>query len=153
MRHISHAVLLLSFVAAAGPAAAQDRVPIFVKSAGARSGFTDPSQDRLDSVRDLARRLAHSPVFRVVESESDATTVIEVLDRGTTLHTNLLGPQNASSVTVRLKVRDYSTDFTGVSGPKAMLTGYGAAASNVVGQLEAWVKSNRDRLAAAKSGA
>jgi hypothetical protein len=153
MRPISYAALLISLSAATGTAAAQDRIPIFVRSVGAQRGFTDPSQDRLDSVRDLSKRLAQSPTFRVVESEGEAATVIEVLDRGTTLHTNLLGPQNASSLTVRLRVRDYSTEFTGVSGPKAMLTGYGAAASSVVGQLETWVKSNRDRLAAAKSGA
>jgi hypothetical protein len=151
MVRLGYTFVLVSLLTAA--TAAQDRVPVFVKGVGAERGFTDPSNDRQDSVKDLITRLESSRVVRVVTSEGEATAVIEVLDRATTLHTNLLGPQNKSSVTVRLKARDYSTEFTGASGSMAMMTGYRAAASSVVGQLEAWVKSNRERLLRTQSGA
>jgi hypothetical protein len=152
MLDIRSTVLLVSLFTGVASAGAQDRVPVFVKSVGADQGFTDPSKDRQDSVKDLTERIERSRVVRVVASEREATAVIEVLDRATTLHTNLLGPQNKSSLIVRLKARDYSTEFTGVSGAKAMLTGYASAASSVVDQLEAWVTSNRDRLETVKSG-
>jgi hypothetical protein len=129
---------------------AQERVPVFIKGAGADAGFTDPSKDRQDSVRDLTKRLEKSHVVRVVTNESDATTVIEVLDRATTLEMNLLGPQNKSSLSVRLKVGDYSTEFNGAAGSRGVITGYGAAASKIANQVESWVTANRERLASVK---
>lgn len=125
-------------------------MPVYVRSSGAADGFTDPSKDRQDSVKDLAKRLDKSRLVRVVESESDAAAVVEVLSRGTTRETNLLGRQNKSALTVRLTAGDYSVEFTGASGSKGLLTGYGAAAGKVVDQLNAWVEANRERLMSVK---
>jgi hypothetical protein len=129
---------------------AQDRVPVFIKGAGADAGFTDPSKDRRDSVRDLTKHLEKSHVVRVVTNETEATAVIEVLDRATTREMNLLGPQNRSSLSVRLKVGDYSTEFNGAAGSRGLITGYGAAASKIADQFESWVTANRERLASVK---
>jgi hypothetical protein len=129
---------------------AADRVPVFVKSAGNDSGFTDPSKDRQDSVKDLQRRLEKSKVVQLVPAENDAVAVIEILDRTTTRETNLWGRQNKSSLVVRLHAGDYSTEFSGESGSKGVMTGYGAAASRVADQVESWIKENRERLITAR---
>ena len=129
---------------------AQDRIPILIRSGATAGGFTDPSKDRQDSVKDLLKKLKDSDWVRPVESEKDALAVLEVLERETKRETNLMGRQNKSSLTVRLTAGEYSVEFTGESGSKGVLKGYGAAAGNVAKQVEAWVKANRDRLLALK---
>jgi hypothetical protein len=54
--------------------------------------------------------------------------------------------QNKSVLFVRMKLGDYSTEFSGVSGSKGMMTGYGDAANKVVQQVEKWVEANRAKL-------
>jgi len=146
--------LVLSSAATAQPKAKeiQDRIPVFVKSAGDAGGFTDPSKARQDSRKDLLRKLKDSKSVVLVESKDDALAVLEVLDRSTQRETNLSGRQNKSYLTVRLTAGEYSVEFTGESGSSGALTGYGAAAAKVVKQLEAWVKDNHDRLSALKKG-
>jgi hypothetical protein len=144
---IAATVLAANFAAQERPT---DRVPVFVKSAGTDGGFTDPSKNRQDSMKDLQKRLEKSKVVRLVPSESEAVAIIEVLDRTTTRETNLWGRQNRSSVAVRLHAGDYSTEFSGESGSKGVMTGYGAAAAKVADQVESWIRENRERLMAAK---
>jgi hypothetical protein len=127
---------------------AQERVPVFVKSVGSTGGFTDPSKGRQDSMKDLLKKLNDSSAVRPVESEKDSLAVLEVLDRDTKRESNLWGRQNRSNLTVRLTAGEYSVEFTGESGSKGVLTGYGAAAAKVVKQLEAWVKANHEQLLA-----
>lgn len=131
------------------------KIPVFVRSAASVDGFTDPSRDRLDSLKDLQKRLNDSDWVRPVADEADAVAVLEVLARETKRESNgwtaLSGKrQNRSLLTVRLTAGDYSTEFTGESGSKGELTGYRGAATSVVKQLEAWAKVNRDRLTGAK---
>src|SRR5438046_1369776 len=105
---------LIAFVAAASivvGATSKDnieRVPVFVKSVAAAEGFTDPSKDRQDSVKDLLNRLRDSEFVRVVQSETDAVAVLEVLDRATKREVNFWGAQNKSLLAVRLTAGDYS---------------------------------------------
>lgn len=134
---------------------AQDRIPVFVKSGTTAGGFTDPSKDRQDSMNDLVKKLKDSKSVRSVDSEEEAVAILEVLDRETkresNINTALFGSrQNKSYLTVRLTAGEYSAEFTGESGSKGVLKGYGAAAGKVVKQLEDWVKVNRDRLLALK---
>jgi hypothetical protein len=124
----------------------QEKIPVFVKSGAATDGFTDPSKDRQDSVKDLLKKLKDSKVLAPVQSEEQAVVVLEVLDRETKRETNFWGRQNKSYLTVRLTAGEYSTEFTGESGSKGVLKGYGAAAGKVVDQLEDWAKANRERL-------
>jgi len=144
---IAATLLTVNFAAQDRPT---DRVPVFVKSAGTDSGFTDPSNTRQDSVKDLQKRFEKSKLVRLVPSESDAVAVVEVLDRATARETNLWGRQNKSSLSVRLHAGEYSTEFSGESGSKGVMTGYGAAASKVADQVESWIKENRERLMSVK---
>ena len=146
-------------VAEAAPVAAlrakprDGRIPVFVRGGGSSSGFTDPSKDRGDSVKDLQKNIRDSKVLVLAESSDDAFIVLDVLHRETKKENNgwtaISGtPQNKSYVTVRLRAGDFETELTGESGSKGMLKGYGNAASKVVDQLEDWARENRERLLA-----
>ncbi len=143
-----------SSILVASPQGGAGKVPIFVKSGAAASGFTDPSKDRQDSARDLCNKIRDSKWVRVADSEQDAQVVLEVLRRETRQETGgwtrAFGapPQSKSSLMVRLTAGEYSTDFSGESTSVGELTSYGAAAGKVVKQLEEWVKANREQLAA-----
>jgi hypothetical protein len=137
------AVLVTAFGASV---LAQDKIPVFVKTAATANGFTDPSKDRQDSVQDLRKKLMDSKAVVPVESAKEALVVLEVLDRETKWEMNLWGPHNRSYLIVRLTAGEYAAEFAGESGSRAMFKGYGAAAGNVVDQLEAWVETNRARL-------
>jgi hypothetical protein len=127
----------------------QDKIPVFMKSLDA-GGFTDPSKDRQDSVKDLLKKIKDSKVVRPVSSEAEALAVLEVLGRATKRETNFWGRQNKSYLTVRLTAGEFSTEFEGESGSKGILKGYGAAAGKIVKQLEEWVKANREQLLSQK---
>lgn len=136
----------------ATPVVAQDKIPVFVKSRAAAGGFTDPSKAREDSVKDLVKRLKDSKVVRPVEAEGEALVVLDVLDRATTQERSFGGPSNRSALAVRLIAGEYSVEIIGESASKGILTGYGAAASSIVKQVDAWVRTNRARILALKDG-
>lgn len=147
------AALLSPTVLAAAPK--PDRIPIFIRSAADVDGFTDPSQARRDSLKDLVKQIRGSDIVAQVDTEAEAVAVLEVLDRSTHRETNwntALGGwrQNISVLTVRLTVGEYSTEFEGQSKSKGVLTGYGQAANRVVKQLEKWVIANREKLRATR---
>jgi hypothetical protein len=129
---------------------AQDRIPIFVKSAGDVTGFTDPSKARQDSVKDIQEKLKNSKLVFPVESEKDALAILEVLNRDTKREMTGWGAQNRSYLTVRLTAGEYSTEFVVQGATSGVFTGYGKAAAAIVKQLEDWVKANHDRLLALK---
>lgn len=129
------------------------KVSVFVGSAADESGFSDPSKDRQDSVKDLTKKVKDSKLLTLAPSVEQAVIVLEVLGRGTNREVNGWAAvngqaQNKSFLTVRLIAGEYSTEFTGQSGSKGILTGHGAAAGKVVDQLEDWVTANRDKLVA-----
>jgi hypothetical protein len=126
---------------------AQNRIPIFVRSAQNAGGFTDPSKDREDSVKDLRKKLKDSDSVRPVESEKEALVMLEVLGREMKSE---WGRGTNTYLTVRLTAGQYSAEFTGKSGSASGFTAYGDAAGKVVEQLEAWIKANRDQLLALK---
>ena len=116
-------------------------------------GFTDPSKDRQDSIKDVEKKVKDSKTLMLVDKGEDAVIVIEVLGRETKREVNgwtaLSGAaQNKSSLSVRMRVGDFKTEFSGESGSKGMMKGYGAAANKIVKQVEEWVKVNRDKLPA-----
>jgi hypothetical protein len=128
-----------------------DKVAVFVKGAGQSGGFTDPSKTRQDSLKDLQKKVKDSHELRLVDSEADATIVLEVLDRETKRENTLLfGRQNKSSLTVKLSAGEFSTEFSGESGSTGLMTGYGKAAGKIVDQVDSWVKNNREALSAVK---
>lgn len=127
---------------------ADDRVPLHIRSAHNTEGFSDPDKHRRDSVKDLIDKLDESKAVKIVNTESDAWVLLEVLDRETKRETNLFGRQNKSYVTVRLTAGSYSTEFVGESKSKGVLTGYGNAAKQIAKQVDEWVTTNRDKLVA-----
>lgn len=152
-------VLLTSIVLSGYVMGAQPptKFPVFVRAAADESGFTDPSKDRQDSVKDLTKKVKDSKLLTLAPSADQAVIVLEVLGRGTNREVNGWAAvngqaQNKSFLTVRLVAGQYSTELTGQSGSKGILTGHGAAAGKVVDQLEEWVKANRERLTALAAG-
>jgi hypothetical protein len=135
-------VVAVAATAAALPALAlvdeakpQDRLPVFVRSAQSASGFTDPSKARQDSVKDLVKKLKDAKGMQAAESEAQAVILIEILDLETKRETNMWGQQNKSYLTVRVTAGQFVTEFTGESGSKGVMKGYGDAAGKIVKQL------------------
>lgn len=132
---------------------AADKIPIFVRSSATSDGFTDPSKARQDSLKDVIDKVKDSKIVRSAATESEAVATVEVLSRDTKRQASILAlgaMSNKSYVTVKLTAGDYSTEFSGNSGSKGALTGYGAAAKQVVRQIEDWVTVNHDRLLAGR---
>lgn len=131
----------------------REKVPVFVRSAQAADGFSDPDKKRRDSVKDLVKKLRESKSLRLVDSEGDGWAMVEVLSRETKREANVMtglfgSKQNKSYLNVRLTAGSFSAEFEGESKSKGMMTGYGDAAGKVVKQLEEWVAANYDRLLA-----
>ena len=73
MRHLVIVGVLVGVVGFGPSAAAQAQtVPVFVTSAGAANGFTDPNKDNQDTVRDLIDQLKDKKVLKVVKSRDEA---------------------------------------------------------------------------------
>jgi hypothetical protein len=128
------------------------KVPVFVASEAVAQGFTDPSKERQDSIKDIEKKVRGSKTLVLAAKQEDALLVLEVLGRETKREVNGWtafngAAQNKSVLFVRMKVGEYSTEFSGTSGSKGMLTGYGDAANKVVQQVENWVQANRTKLA------
>jgi hypothetical protein len=128
-----------------------EKVPVFVRAAGSQAGFTDPSKDRDDSVKDLKKKVSDAKHVRLASTEVEALVILEVESRETKRETNgwtaFSGArQNKSYLTVRLTAGEYTTEFQGESGSKGMLKGYAAAAGKVVDQLDSWVQANYEKL-------
>jgi hypothetical protein len=144
-----HALILALALSSLGAGAqAPVRFAVFVKSPAATAGFTDPSKDRADSIRDMESKIENSKVLFLAESEADAVIVLDVLGRETNREVNVWGRQNKSVLTVRLTVGEYSTEFSGDGGSSGIFTGYAAAAGKVVKQIEKWAKANTEQLLA-----
>lgn len=123
----------------------QPKVPVFVTSPG-EGTYTDPSKDRQDSIRDLTQKIQESPTLTLAPRPDQAAVVLEVLGRETDTQRNALGVKGRSVLSVRLRAGDYSTELTGTGGRKGIFSGHGAAAGNIVAQVELWVTTNREKL-------
>jgi hypothetical protein len=110
------------------------KVPIFVTASQVADGFTDPSEDRRDSVKDLLLYLKRSKQVVPVETAARAVLVLEVIGRE---HQRTRGKE----VTVRLTAGTFSAHLTGDSR-----NSYLTAARDIAKQVDQWVKANRQRL-------
>ena len=154
MKHlVPHAVLVLCAVlvpAAVASSQVPGKIPVFVKAAATAGGFSDPSKERQDSVKDIQEKVRGSKVIAMAQSENEAVVIVEVLARSTRRETNFWGRQNKSRLEVRLTAGEYSTEFGADGGSAGVFTGYGKAAGSIVKQMEKWVGENRERLLALK---
>lgn len=142
-------VLLCAAVAAAQTTP----VTIYVTTPAQEQGFTDPSKERLDSLKDLRDKIRKAKkLLTLVESPEEATIILELLDReqqwkrttAGVLFGTPWGHQRKRAITVRLRVGEFSSDFT---SEKAK---YSQAAGDVVNQIQRWVVANQAKLSAAK---
>ena len=143
------ACVCASLTALYSPALAQKRekLTIYVDSAHSTKEFSDPSKDRMDSVRDLVGHLKRSDFLRPVPNESDAAMLLEVTERATAERLQpVFGRQTHSFVRVRLTVGDFTTDFEGSSSFNGQATSWARAAGSIAAQVNRWVETNWDKL-------
>jgi hypothetical protein len=142
-------------VVADPPSAAGAPIPLFVKSAQATGGFTDPDKGRADSVKNLVDRLKNTASVRLVPTPEEAVIVLEVLGREKKPGRSVLwGRKEEVSLGVQVTAGEYSAEFTGASNTNkgfGVVGNYGRAAGEVVKQLDAWVKANQEPLQALRA--
>ena len=128
-------------------ASASTKIPLFLKSQSSE-GFTDPSEDRRDSEKDLLKRLKKCDEFLLVETEEEAVIVLEVLDRAESQqHGPFAGrTQRKKTLNVRLTVGEFSAEFAGDTSLMSIGGGWGVAAKSVVNQIRDWAKENSAKL-------
>jgi hypothetical protein len=102
----------------AGTVGAQaPRVPVFVTSAGAANGFTDPSKDNQNTVQDLRNAMKDDKAIELVDRREAAKVVIVVQGRDTAqLTAGVFGgaardPHRSSQVH-RRRLRDGNDSFS-----------------------------------------
>jgi hypothetical protein len=152
-------VVLASLFSFASVAFAQAPIPIYVTSAGASNGFTDPSKDNRDTVKDLLDDLKDYKELRIVQSADEASIVLTVLGREASQSsapgvTGGLLDTNARDriIHVKFQAGAFETTLT-ASAPGNTTTSNGAwskAAGKVAKQVREWAVANRAQLAAQK---
>jgi hypothetical protein len=145
-------VVLSSHLAFAQKAGKPEKLTIYVDSAQSTKEFTDPSKDRMDSVRDLIGKLKSSKFLRPVPNESDAVLLLEVTtrDRDSVVNGFALGGRSIRSILgVRLTAGDFTADFEGGRSTRMGNT-FTDAAGEVAEQVNRWVEMNWDRLQSLK---
>ena len=127
-------------IAAQSPSAAAPRVFVFTAQSEAAPPATEEEQGRLDSVRDVREALARKAGLVMVASASDATVLVEVIERekrdapiggfGGTAVT----PQGEMILRLHLKSGEHETDVKGVA------PGYwGRAAKDAADRAMKWI--------------
>jgi hypothetical protein len=131
------------------------RISVVVLAGGSSTEFTDPSEDREHSAKDIMDALSGSKVVRTVRSEADAVIVIEVLARESkdrvSAFSGVYGRKSESTVHVRLTAGgEFSTEFEGSGGGNGVLTDYRGAAKRIAKQVNDWVEANSAKLSTLK---
>lgn len=139
-------VVALMRIAAVAQTANQGRlgVPVFVTSAGALSGFTDPNKDNQETAKDLRDALKKFKEVTLADNQEQALIVLIVQSREKGRQIFRLGPRRpAREFTVRIKFqfKDIETEMS------ATETGSDKAASKIAEQVRDWVRANQDKLA------
>lgn len=125
-------------------------IPIFVTSAGALGGFTDPSKENQDTVKDLRNSLRGRKSIVLVEKREEAMIVLVVMGREKAQVTAGLLGGSARDVMLRVKfiIADVETEMTASAQGGTLSSGgaWGRAAGKIAGQVEDWIKANRAKL-------
>ena len=136
--------LILMVALAAPPAEIPAAIAVYVKKTGPE-GLTDPDKGRVTSINDLTARLAMAKGIRLVRTPEEAVVVVQVLARQAHDERSLMwGATRNNTLTVRVTAGEFSAELEGKS--QGIIGGMAAAAGKVVKQLEAWVKTNHDKL-------
>jgi hypothetical protein len=153
---VKHLILALALVGVASPVFAQSKtITVFVTSAGAANGFTDPNKENQDTMKDLRDHLKGRKSLSVVDAREGADIVLVVLNREKAQMTasplgGLLGTGPSRDCTVRIKFlyKDLETEMSGSASGGTMMSGgaWGKAAGKVAKQVEQWIDANKDKL-------
>lgn len=149
MRFVTMCLLLLPLIVVA---AEPKPVTVFITTAGAKDGFTDPSKENIDTANDLRSRLYGKKGLALVRNREDAQVVLTVMGRETAQVTaGFLGdPARDRSIRVRLSAGEFETDLTASAQGGTLGSGgaWGRAAGKIAGQVEDWIKRNRAKISA-----
>jgi hypothetical protein len=153
---------LVLFAALAAPAAAQDRIKIFVKAPVATDGFVDDTlKGQRDTFNDLVEQLSKKKTVEIVEAPEQADVSLSILDRnartetGGTLTDSVRSPtgilssttkDTTKAVTITLTAGEYSKDLT--ASHDAAFGAWKYIAGNLAKQVEKWAKENRATILA-----
>jgi len=141
-------LLLTALVLALGAAPADKPAPVlvYVTSAGALHGFTDPDKGSTDTVKDLKRGIKyHKKTMVLTEDPTRATLVLVVKGRETT---GLTGFGRDRVIRVTLRYAEQESELTAAAAGGTMGSGgaWTTAAQKLVSQLHQWVQVNRAAL-------
>jgi hypothetical protein len=160
MRRTLALVVLASLFSFASVAAAQAPILVFVTSAGTANGFTDPSKDNRDTVKDLRESLSKFKAdVRLVETRDEAQIVLTVQDRefGQARGGLAIGSAESRDYKIRVKFQAgaQETELVAVAASDPQLapfTGgaWSKAAGKIAKQVREWAIANRAQLAAPK---
>jgi hypothetical protein len=123
---------------------------IYVTSAGAVDGRTDPSKDNQDSVKDV-RGALNKKVFTLVDRPEDAVIVLRIMGRdidrrvSTGKLGSVLGGKSTDQGVKLLATLEYRGTPSDLSASVVGEQGFGVwtrAAKKIADQVEAWVKDN-----------
>jgi hypothetical protein len=170
---LAAAAFVLSVVSGHAEDRPAQKVKVFAFAQKETSGFVDPrAQDLEMTVKDVREAVTKkkNSWLQIVETPEQADIILEVTSRklvertpssasSTTTTTYAKDGKTATSTTTApskehdvvlnavMRVGDYSNELTGVCDLGYMFGGsYRKAASNLVGDLEKWVKANYTRL-------
>jgi len=126
-----------------------ERTPVFVTSIGAARGFTDPSKDNTDTVKDLQESIRDQKLLVLVDHAEEAVIVLTVIGRETAgVTAGFMG--NAARdriIRVKFKSGELETDLTAAAQGGTIGSGgsWGKAAKKIGKQVNDWVKDNRGK--------
>ena len=124
-------------------------VPVYVTSAGARGGFTDPSKGSQDSMKDLRGAIADKRSLCLVEDREKARIVLEVQSRETAQMTaSPIGRMRDRTVQVKFIFGDFETEMSGSAMGGSIGSGgaWKKASGKIAKQVEQWVVANRAKI-------
>lgn len=150
-RTAATAILCCLSLTATATLQSNGKVPVYVTSAGARSGFTDPSKDNRDTVKDIRNALDDRKNVVLVDDEASAAIVLVVLGRQTEgVTAGFLGEASRDRVIrVKFTAAESETELT-ASAQGGTLGSGGAwrrAAGKIAQQVDDWARDNAQQLA------
>lgn len=145
----------LAIFAVVGTASASDKsqgpiLKVFVTSAGATDGFTDPNKGNQDTMENLRNRIPKQKTkLALAESREDADIVLIVQSREQSdLTVGWLGTGRDCTVRVKFIYKGIETEMSGSAQGGSIMSGgaWSKAADKVAKQVSEWVRDNATRI-------
>ena len=122
-------------------------VPVFVTSVGAVNGFTDPSKDNQDTMKDLRDAIKddHKKTLVLASKREDAAIVLVVMSREKAQVTaGFFGASRDCTVRIKFIFRESETEMSASAQGGTLSSGgaWSKAAGKVAKQVDEWVVAN-----------